>query len=112
MCTSYKQVSDNLCHALACVAKKISTIPVNPIGLRALLACRLIPLNKCPGVRPIGIGEASRRIISKAVMTVLKDDITKAAGCLQTCAGQKGGVRRQSTPCVKCSKKTTYIGCY
>ena len=30
---------------------------VDPKGLFAFVACRLIPLNKNPGVRPIGIGE-------------------------------------------------------
>ena len=33
----------------------------------AYTSCRLIPLDKCPGVRPIGIGEVVRRIIGKAV---------------------------------------------
>ena len=31
----------------------------------ALVACRLIPLNKNPCVRPIGVGEVIRRIIGK-----------------------------------------------
>ena len=36
-------------------------------SIAALNACRLIPLNKNPGVRPIGIGEALKRIMGKAV---------------------------------------------
>ena len=43
-------------------------------------------------IRPIGVGEVLRRIIGKSVMTLLRSDITKAAGPLQVCAGHKGGV--------------------
>ena len=43
-------------------------------------------------IRPIGVGEVLRRIVGKSVMTLLKPDITKAAGPLQACAGHKGGV--------------------
>ena len=59
--------------------------------LEAFLACRLIPLDKNPGLRPIGAGEALRRIAGKVVMKVVKEDIKKAAGCLQLCAGQEAG---------------------
>ena len=59
--------------------------------MSAFVACRLIPLDKCPGVRPIGIGEVPRRIISKAILWLLSSDIESAAGPLQTCAGQMGG---------------------
>ena len=38
---------------------------VNPDGVAPLLASRLIAIDKCPGVRPIGVGETSRRIIGK-----------------------------------------------
>ena len=31
-------------------------------SIQSLLACTLIPLNKNPGIRPIGIGEVLRRI--------------------------------------------------
>ena len=58
----------------------------------AYTSCRLIPLNKNPGVRPIGIGETLRRIVAKSVMTVFKLDIQLAGGCLQTCTGIRSGI--------------------
>ena len=57
----------------------------------AYTACRLIPLNKCPGVRPIGIGEVVRRIIWKAALKTTKQDLQNAVGSLQLCAGQDAG---------------------
>ena len=59
--------------------------------LAAFLACRLIPLDKQPGVRPIGIGEVLRPVIGKIVMKLLRKDILKATGSLQLCAGQDAG---------------------
>ena len=64
---------------------------VDPLGLHAFTACRLIPLNKNPGVRPIGIAEALRRITAKAILAIVKQDVETAAGSLQVCAGQEGG---------------------
>ena len=55
LCTSYKSASHDLCHAFALVAKRLCTTLVDPSCLSAFLACRLIALDKCPGVRPIGI---------------------------------------------------------
>ena len=92
MCTAFGHASNYLCHALAAVARKLCKQPVAPSGLSALVACRLIPLDKYPGIRPIGVGEVSRRIVAKAVMSVVKEDVTHAAGALQVCAGQEGGV--------------------
>ena len=43
------------------------------------------------GVRPIGIGELPRRIIARAVLSVLRDDVQDAAGSVQLCAGQIAG---------------------
>ena len=51
--------------------------------LEAFLACRLIPLDKQPGVRPIGIGGILRRAIGKTVMKLLKRDVLKGTGSLQ-----------------------------
>ena len=60
---------------------------VDPSSLTAV-ACRLVALDKCPGVRSIGIGETARHVIAKAVHSVIRNDIQQAAGLLQLCAGQ------------------------
>ncbi len=51
LCSSFKSSSD-LCFALASVGKRLCTTCVNPDHLSVFVACRLIPLDKCPGVRP------------------------------------------------------------
>ena len=66
MCTSFKQASWDLCSAIAGVTRCICTKSVDPEGLSTLVARHLIPVNKCPGVRPIGVGEVLRRRIGKA----------------------------------------------
>ncbi len=91
MCTSFKKASTELCNSVAMVARRICTTLVDPKGISPLIACRLIALDKCPGVRPIGIGETARRIIGKAILHIVRDDIQEAAGVTQLCAGQKSG---------------------
>ena len=91
MMTSFKSASKDLCDAVAEVARHLASQHVDPAGLMPLLNNRLIPLDKNPGVRPIGIGEVLRRIIGKSLMTVLKSDITRAAGVSQVCAGHPSG---------------------
>ena len=50
-----------------------------------------MPLDKNPGVRPIGVGEVLRRIIGKSIMSVIKPEVVESAGSLQLCAGQPAG---------------------
>ena len=58
-----------------------------------LLACRLVPLMKKDNeIRPIGIGETLRRIMGKALTSLLRNDIQIATGCLQTCSGLETGI--------------------
>ena len=92
LCSSFKGASVDLCAALASVARRISTECVDPRGLSAFVASRLIALDKCPGVRPIGIGEVSRRIIGKAILQVVGNDVREVTGARQLCAGQQAGV--------------------
>ena len=91
ICVSFHGASNDLCEALASLARRLCTNYVDPTGIEALVTCRLIPLDKCPGVRPIGIGETPRRIMAKAIMSVLRPDILEVAGSLQLCAGQEAG---------------------
>ena len=56
-CSSFKSASADLCNTLAGVARRLCTSRVDPEGLSGFVACRLVPLDKNPGLRPIGIGE-------------------------------------------------------
>ena len=92
LCTAFNSASAGLCSALAQVAKRLCTSYVDPRSLSPLLACRLIALDKHPGIRPIGIGDAARRIIAKAVLFAIRTDIQTATGCIQLCGGQISGI--------------------
>ena len=91
MCTTFKGRSNDLCTAIARLARRICTEEVAAESLCAFTACRLIALDKKPGVRPIGVAEVLRRIVGKATLKVVKPDILKVAGTTQLCAGQEGG---------------------
>ena len=84
--------SEELCQVLSLVAKRLCSSYVLPDGIRPLLACHLIALDKKPGVRPIGVSEIPCRIIAKAILSVLRYDVMEAAGSLQLCAGQIAGI--------------------
>ena len=86
------QHGTDLSKSISLLAKTLCTEELkDPESLSALMGNRLIPLNKNPGLRPIGIGEVVRRIIGKAVTTVTKKEMKKAAGGLQLCVSQEGG---------------------
>ena len=91
LCTSFQTASLDLCSRLASVAKKFCTTYVDPQRLAPLTASRLIALNKCPGIQPIGVGETVSRILGKAILSTTKQDVLEAAGTLQLCVGQEAG---------------------
>ena len=92
MCSSFKGASANLCHAMAGLAKLLASKVVHPAGIAPLLSCRLVALDKQPGVRPIGVGEVLLRIIAKAILRVTKTDIQDACGHIQKCSGVSSGI--------------------
>lgn len=89
MCCSFQQVSSDLREALAAIARRICSSFVDPEPLQALTAGRLVALDKCRGVRPVGIGEVAKRIMSKAILTVIREDVRRVVGSHQLCVGQR-----------------------
>ena len=95
----FKEANEELREQLAICTKKLATEKMEIFtrnehptsNIEAYLACRLVPLDKSPGLRPIGIGEVLRRIVGKVFMSVVKDDFQEVAGPMQVCAGQPGG---------------------
>ena len=55
--------------------KKLATEELNPELMEPYNACRLLPLDKNPGIRPIGIGEVMRRIIGRTITKCLKNEL-------------------------------------
>ena len=92
LCTAFHSVSSELCIAIALFARHICSSFVSPDILAPFVACCLIALDKQPGVRPIGVCEVVRRLVAKAVLSIIREDIMMAVGPLQLCAGQMAGV--------------------
>ena len=94
ICSKFnKKQSEELASSIATLAKILCVESVHSSHTSELLAGRLIPLDKKGGgIRPIGIGEVLRRIIAKSVSSVLRNDIQRAAGTLQTCSGIEAGI--------------------
>ena len=110
--TGFKEVSTSLCNALAAVTRRLATEYVDPTSVSALLANRGIAVDKCPGLRPIGVGEIVRRIIGKAIMTVTSVDVQQAVGCLQLCGGKPLALKLLCTQCVSSLRMTTQMHSY
>ena len=87
----YKKENKELRVQLATLARLLATEYLDPNTLEAFVACRLIPLDKNPGVHPIGIGDVTRQIAGKCISWVLRKDIQQVAGPLQAATGLQGG---------------------
>ena len=84
--------SADLREAYAAVSRRLANYIVPWDEIRALKAKRLVALNKCPGVRPIGIGEVGDRFLGKIMAYLTNDDVKNACGSDQLCSGVEGGM--------------------
>ena len=82
MSNKYKKKNKELQFQLATLAQRLATDYLDPNILEAFVACRLIPFDKNPEMRPIGIGEVNRRIVGECISWVLCKDIQQGAGRL------------------------------
>ena len=88
----YGAHSEKLRVSVAALTRRMTNSIVPWEDIKALLANRLIALDKCPGIRPIGVGESLRRVIGKAVCMATRHDIEEISGVSQLCNSSKAGI--------------------
>ena len=76
------QTSTNLCMLVAKFAKRLATSIIPTDDLIAYNGCRLVVLDKRPGVRPIGIGEVKRRITGGIIVHCIRQVQTSHGGIM------------------------------
>ena len=59
---------------------------------RALMANRLVALDKQPGIQQVGIGEVYRRLWAKCLLNAIGSQATAACGNFNLCAGLQAGI--------------------
>ena len=64
---------------------------MSTVSIEAFVACRLIPLVKNPGLRPVGVEETLCQITGKVIALAIKKEGISSAGSLQVCAGYEAG---------------------
>ena len=89
--THLNQPSVELAKTIAKIAQRLATSVVPAEDLEAYNAYRLIPLDKKPGVRPIGIGEFISHIIGRSITQCIKTDMKHLIN-IQLCLEQKCGI--------------------
>ena len=90
--TAFGSLSESLCRTVAKIPIRLATEEQDPTSLQAYNACRQIPLDKCPGVRLIGVGEVFRRIIGRTIVSCIQTDLKQLGGNQELCMGQRCGI--------------------
>ena len=83
--------TDDLCKTFAEMIYKLCTVENQSISLEAFLANRLIPLDKNPGLIPIGVDEVLRTIAEKVIVSHLKEDVYTISRITQVCTEHDAG---------------------
>ena len=87
--SAFGQASTNLCKLVLKFAKRLATSIIQSDNLIAYNGCQLVALDKCPGVRPIGIGEVMHCITGRIIVDFIRQDLTSLGGNMQLSLGTK-----------------------
>ena len=63
LCTEFYSASNDFCEAIVLFACHLCTTYVSPDILTSFAACKLIALDECPGVCPIGVCEGVHEVV-------------------------------------------------
>ena len=88
----YGAHSEHLHDSIATLIRRLSNTVTPWDDIRALVVCRLVALDKCPGVWPTGVCETLRRTAGKTVCTLTRCDLEDICGTSQLCGGVCSGI--------------------
>ena len=88
----YGAHSSCLREAVADLTLYLANGVVDWMSIRALMANRLIALDKCPGVHPIGVGECLRCVLGSVMRLVNGWEAQSACGAEQLACGMQSGI--------------------
>lgn len=81
----YGAHSGSLCDSMAELARHFSSSVVEWMDIHALMVSYLIALDKCPGIRPIGLGEEPCRILGKVLALTTQYEVEDICCVSQLC---------------------------
>ena len=61
-----------------------------------LMDCRLVALDKSPGMSPVGIGKTIHQVLAKIVMRAAGNQVKTDCGNLLLCAGIESGIEGET----------------
>ena len=82
----FVEASTNLRRSIAKLVEMLANDYSHGTAYRVMTWSRLVGLDKCPGVQPIGICEMLRRLLCKSLFVIVGKRVTRACGIDQLCS--------------------------